>query len=100
MLSKNERERLHEIERQFADENPQFVKKFAKVPALKRIHRILAWSFFALAMFSMTSSAGLYGAITVLVITFIVIAVAPIWRRHAARDRQIHASEHGDSSIF
>lgn len=100
MLSKNERERLHEIERQFADENPQFVRKFKKVPAIKRVHHVLAWAFFALAMFTMTSADGLYGSITVLVITFIVIAVAPVWRRHAERDKQLHASEHGDSSIF
>lgn len=92
MLSKDERQRLHEIERQFADENPQYVDQFAKVRKAKRPHHYLAWAVFVVSMVVMTSAAGLYGTITVLVATFFAIALAPVWKRHAASEKQ--ASQH------
>ncbi|GAB3561083.1 DUF3040 domain-containing protein [Spelaeicoccus albus] len=99
MLSKDERQRLHEIERQFAGEDPQLAHEFAKAPIPGRFRRILAWIFFALSMFVMTLAAGLYGAITVLVVTFAVIALAPAWRRHVAREQQLSRTDYDNRSF-
>ena len=98
MLNKNERERLNEIERRFAEDSPEFARKFKRVPAVKRSHRILGWVIFVLAMVLMTAAAGLYGSITVLVITFVVVAVAPTVCRYFAADEQTREAAHGGPS--